>query len=164
PPQYTGETIKEIIGIRNRSSIEKAKQPNSNTSVKLSILGTSTSLDIITSLTSYIQTDSNSEISNPAPIYNKTTDPLINFSIKNNNTEVRNKYISISLSVEDPPIPLVKKLKIYRWKGDKRTRSQTTQLAQEAGVSNKATKSYRQGKKSNNKDSTKRPRSRPRKS
>ncbi|KAK7214122.1 hypothetical protein V2G26_021300 [Clonostachys chloroleuca] len=56
-----------------------------------------------------------------------------------------------------------KKSKTRRQKGGKRTGSRTAQLAQEAGVSKKATKSRGQGKKSNNKDSTKRPRGRPRK-
>ncbi|CAH0018691.1 unnamed protein product [Clonostachys rhizophaga] len=57
-----------------------------------------------------------------------------------------------------------KKSKTRRQKGGKRTGSQTAQLAQEAGVSKKATKSHGQGKTSNNnKDSTKRPRGRPRK-
>lgn len=57
-----------------------------------------------------------------------------------------------------------KKSKIRRRKGGKRTGSQTVQLAQEAGVSKKATKSHGQGKMSNNnKDSIKRPRGRPRK-
>ncbi|KAK7219319.1 hypothetical protein V2G26_007322 [Clonostachys chloroleuca] len=56
-----------------------------------------------------------------------------------------------------------KKSKTRRRKGGKRTGSRTAQLAREAGVSKKATKSHGQGKKSNNKDSTKRPRGRPRK-
>ncbi|CAG9949747.1 unnamed protein product [Clonostachys rosea f. rosea IK726] len=57
-----------------------------------------------------------------------------------------------------------KKSKTRRRKGGKRTGNQTVQLAQEAGVSKKATKSHGQGKMSNNnKDSTKRPRGRPRK-
>ncbi|CAH0022666.1 unnamed protein product [Clonostachys rhizophaga] len=57
-----------------------------------------------------------------------------------------------------------KKSKTHQQKGGKRTGSQTAQLAQEAGVFKKATKSHRQGKMSNNnKDSTKRPRGRPRK-
>ncbi|KAK7229620.1 hypothetical protein V2G26_001790 [Clonostachys chloroleuca] len=56
-----------------------------------------------------------------------------------------------------------KKSRTRRRKGGKGTGSRTAQLAQEAGVSKKATKSHGQGKKSNNKDSTKRPRGRPRK-
>ncbi|KAK7229646.1 hypothetical protein V2G26_001816 [Clonostachys chloroleuca] len=56
-----------------------------------------------------------------------------------------------------------KKSKIRRRKGGKRTGSRTAQLAQEAGVSKKSTKRHEEGKKSNNKDSTKRPRGRPRK-
>jgi hypothetical protein len=55
------------------------------------------------------------------------------------------------------------KSKTRRRKGGKGTGSRTAQLAQEAGVSKKATKSHGEGKKSNNKDSTKRPRGRPRK-
>ncbi|KAK7212025.1 hypothetical protein V2G26_019203 [Clonostachys chloroleuca] len=54
------------------------------------------------------------------------------------------------------------KLKTRRRKGGKTTGSRTPQLAQEAGVSKKAT-NRRGGKKSNSKDSTKRPRGRPRK-
>ncbi|CAH0025659.1 unnamed protein product [Clonostachys rhizophaga] len=54
-----------------------------------------------------------------------------------------------------------KKSKIRRQKGSKRTGSQTARLAQEAGVSKEVTKRHG-GKKSNNKDSTKRPRARPR--
>jgi hypothetical protein len=55
-----------------------------------------------------------------------------------------------------------KKSKTRRRKDGKRTGSRTTQLAQEAGVSKKITKRREEGKKSNNKDSTKR-RGRPRK-
>jgi hypothetical protein len=55
-----------------------------------------------------------------------------------------------------------KKSKTRRQKGGKRTGSRTARLAQEAGVSKKVTKRH-EGKKSNNKDSTKRPRGRPRK-
>jgi hypothetical protein len=90
PPQCAGETVKEITGMRNRSSIEashmltevkkdetsgspdelpsieelwEAKRPNGNTSAKPSVPGTSTSLDDITSSTSHVQADGDSEIS-----------------------------------------------------------------------------------------------------
>jgi hypothetical protein len=90
PSQCTGETVKEITGMRNRVSIEashmltevksdetpgspdelpsveelwKAKWPNGNTSARPSVPSTFTSLDNMTSSTSHVQTGSDTESS-----------------------------------------------------------------------------------------------------